>query len=156
LCETDVTVTVAPMFHIGGLRVHTLPFVYAGARNVVVSAFDPAGTLQLMARERATVQFLVPAMWAAPMRVPGFASYDLSALELAVSGGAPTPLPVIDFFTGHGVPFQEGFGMTETAPGVTLLDAEYVKDKAGSIGRALFAIDARIVDADDREVPAGT
>jgi acyl-CoA synthetase (AMP-forming)/AMP-acid ligase II len=156
LRETDVTVTVAPMFHIGGLGVHSLPFVYVGARNVVVPAFDPAGMLELMARERATVQFLVPAMWAALMRVPGFASYDLSALELAVSGGAPTPLLVIDFFTEHGVPFQEGFGMTETAPAVSLLGAEYVKDKAGSIGRALFAVDARIVDADDRDVPTGT
>ena len=156
LRESDVTVTVAPMFHIGGLGVHSLPFVYVGARNVVVPAFDPAGMLELMARERATVQFLVPAMWAALMRVPDFGTYDLSPLELAVSGGAPTPLPVIDFFTGRGVPFQEGFGMTETAPAVSLLDAEHVKDKAGSIGRALFRLDARIVDADDRDVPAGT
>ena len=30
---TDVTVTVAPMFHIGGLGVHTLPLLYVGGRN---------------------------------------------------------------------------------------------------------------------------
>jgi len=148
----DVTVTVAPMFHIGGLGVHTLPFVYLGATNVVQSAFDPAALLAAMARYRVTVQFLVPAMWAAVMRTD-LDAYDLSALKLAVSGGAPTPLTVIDFFQARGIPFQEGFGMTETAPAVALLDAEHVKEKTGSIGRPLFHVEARVVDAEDRDRP---
>ncbi|HWG95300.1 MAG TPA: long-chain fatty acid--CoA ligase [Mycobacteriales bacterium] len=154
LRSSDVTVTVAPMFHIGGLGVHTLPLLYVGGRNVVLPSFDPAQTLATMARERATVQFMVPAMWAALMAVPGFEDHDLSALELAVSGGAPCPLTVIDFFQGRGVPFQEGFGMTETAPGVSVLDAESVKAKAGSIGRPMFHVQARIVDESDAD--AGT
>ena len=154
LRSTDVTVTVAPMFHIGGLGVHTLPLLYVGGRNVVLPSFDPAQTLATMARERATVQFMVPAMWAALMAVPDFEQHDLSALELAVSGGAPCPLTVIDFFQGRGVPFQEGFGMTETAPGVSVLDAESVNAKAGSIGRPMFHVQARIVDESDTD--AGT
>jgi fatty-acyl-CoA synthase len=119
---------------------------------VIFPSFVPAQTLAAMARERATVQFLVPAMWAALMAVPDFDDYDLSALELAVSGGAPCPLPVIDYFQGRGLPFQEGFGMTETAPAVSILDAGHVKEKAGSIGRALMHVQARIVDEDDRDV----
>ncbi|HEY3681888.1 MAG TPA: long-chain fatty acid--CoA ligase [Streptosporangiaceae bacterium] len=152
----DVTVTAAPMFHIGGLGVHSLPFVQLGAANVVHARFDPAAMLADMARHRVTVQFLVPAMWAAVMRVPDFDAYDLSALKLAVSGGAPTPLTVIDFFQAHGIPFQEGFGMTETAPAVSMLDADHVKEKAGSIGRPLFHVEARIVDPADRDCPADT
>lgn len=151
LRESDVTVTVAPMFHIGGLGVHTLPLLYVGGTNVVLPSFDPARTLEVMSRERATVQFMVPAMWAALMAVPDFDRFDLSSLELAVSGGAPCPLPVIDFFQGKGLPFQEGFGMTETAPLVSVLDAEHVKEKAGSIGRAVFHVRARIVDDTDRD-----
>ena len=65
---TDVTVTAAPMFHIGGLGVHSLPFVYVGAKNVIVPTFDPPAFLAAMAEHRATLQFLVPAMWAALMR----------------------------------------------------------------------------------------
>ena len=151
LRETDVTVTVAPMFHIGGLGVHTLPLLYVGGTNVLLPSFDPLRTLEAMSRERATVQFMVPAMWAALMSVPGFDGFDLSSLELAVSGGAPCPLPVIDFFQGKGLPFQEGFGMTETAPLVSVLDADHVKEKAGSIGRAVFHVRARIVDDTDRD-----
>lgn len=152
LKEDDVTVTVAPMFHIGGLGVHTLPLLYLGGTNVVLPSFDPAQTLAAMAEARATVQFLVPAMWAALTAVPDFDRHDLSALELAVTGGAPCPLPVIEFFQGKGLPFQEGFGMTETAPAVSILDADHVKEKAGSIGRALMHVEARIVDDDDRDV----
>ena len=99
------------------------------------------------------MQFLVPAMWAALMAVPDFDSHDLSSLELAVTGGAPCPLPVLEFFMGKGVPFQEGYGMTETAPSVTILDADHVKEKSGTIGRPVFHVRTRIVDADDRDVP---
>ncbi len=62
---------------------------------------------------------------------------------------------MLEFFQGKGVPFQEGFGMTETAPGVSILDADHVKEKAGSIGRPVFHRLARIVDENDRDVAAG-
>lgn len=152
LRESDVTVTVAPMFHIGGLGIHTLPLLYVGGTNVVLPSFDPVQTLETMSRERATVQFMVPAMWAALTSVPRFDDFDLSSLELAVSGGAPCPLPVIEFYQGKGLPFQEGFGMTETAPVVSVLDADHVTEKAGSIGRAVFHVEARIVDEADKDV----
>ena len=155
LGEHDRTVTVMSLFHIGGLGSHTLPLLYVGGTVALLPAFDPENTLAAMARERATVQILVPAMWAALMTVPDFESYDLSSLKLAVTGGAPCPLPVIEYFQGKGVPFQEGFGMTETAPAVSLLDADHVKEKSGSIGRPLFHVDARIVDEQDRDVSVG-
>jgi fatty-acyl-CoA synthase len=152
---SDRTVTVAPMFHIGALGVHTLPLLYVGGTVAILPSFDPAETLAMMARERATVQFLVPSMWSALMTVPDFETFDLSALELAITGGAPCPLPVLEYFQSRGVPFQEGFGMTETAPGATLLDAGHVKEKAGSIGRPLYYVQTRIVDENDREVATG-
>jgi acyl-CoA synthetase (AMP-forming)/AMP-acid ligase II len=152
----DLTLTAAPMFHIGGLGVHTLPLLYVGGTTVIQPGFVPEHVLAGMAQHRATVQFLVPAMWAAITRVPDFDRYDLSSLEACVSGGAPTPLPVLDFFAAKGVPFQEGFGMTETAPSVSVLDADHVREKAGSIGRPLPSVEARLVDDTDREVPPGT
>jgi acyl-CoA synthetase (AMP-forming)/AMP-acid ligase II len=42
--------------------------------------------------------------------------------------------------------------MTETAPAVSILDADHVRSKAGSIGRTVFHVQARIVDEDDRDV----
>ena len=40
------------------------------------------------------------------MTVTGFDSYDLLALEIAGTGGAPCPLPVLEYLEGKGVPFQ--------------------------------------------------
>lgn len=155
LRHDDVTVTVAPMFHIGGLGVHTLPFLYVGATNVILPAFDPARTLEAMAESRATVQFMVPAMWTAVSRVPDFESYDLSSLTHAMGGGSPCPLPLIEFFRSRNLPFTEGFGMTETAPLVAMLDAAHVASHAGSIGRAAMHVETRIVDDDDRDAGVG-
>jgi acyl-CoA synthetase (AMP-forming)/AMP-acid ligase II len=152
---TDVTVTAAPMFHIGGLGVHSLPLFWVGGRNVIVPTFDPPAFLSALAEYRVTVQFLVPAMWAALMRVPEFDQYDLSALEMCLSGGAPTPLPIIEFFNDRGITFQEGFGMTETAPSVTVLMPEHIRAKLGSIGRPLQYVETRLVDDDDRDVAVG-
>ena len=107
--EGDRTVTVMPMFHSGGLGVHTLPLIYIGGTSTIMSAFDARATLDRYgARERVTVQFLAPVMWAALMAVPGFEDYDLSALELAMTGGAPCPLPVLEYFQGRGVSFPGG------------------------------------------------
>ena len=154
LREGDRTITVAPMFHIGGLGVHTLPLLYVGGTSAILPAFDPEKTLAAMARERVTVQFLLPVMWSALMTVPGFEAYALSALGLAVTGGAPCPLPVLEYFQGKGVSFQEGFGLT-TATTVSILAADHVKEKSGSVGRAVYHVETRIVDENDRAVPIG-
>jgi acyl-CoA synthetase (AMP-forming)/AMP-acid ligase II len=155
LNQRDITVTVSPMFHIGGL-LHTLPLLYLGATNIILPSFDPVGTLKAMAENRVTVQFLVAAMWVALTQVPDFDSYDLSALRACMGGGAPCPLTMIEFLAERGIPFSEGFGLTETAPVVSILESEYVQTRAGSVGRAAMHVDVRIVDDQDVDVPTGT
>lgn len=132
------------------------PMRYVGGKKVILPGFDPAGTLRTMAEHRATVQFTVPAMWAAITQVPGFDSFDLSFPEMAVGGGAPCPLPMIGFLNQRGVPVIEGFGMTETAPLLSILDAAHATSKAGTMGRMAVHVDAGIVDDYDRPVPTGT
>ena len=129
--------------------------LYAGGTVVVQRNFDPEQTLRLMAEERVTTQFMVPAMWAALTKVPDIARFDLSALRWALCGGAPCPLPVIEYFTGLGWTFMEGFGMTELSPAALYLDSRFVVSHAGSVGRPFMHVDARLVDADDHDVATG-
>ena len=156
LRSSDVTVTALPMFHIGGLGLYTLPLIYLGGRNVILPSFDPVAVLNAVVAERVTQLLLVPTMWQAIMNVPDLERYDLSSLDCALTSGAPAPVSVLDFLARSGIPFREGFGMTECAPSISLLDSEYVREKAGSIGRPLFGIDLRLVDDLDRDVPVGT
>ncbi|WP_116199823.1 acyl-CoA synthetase [Amycolatopsis circi] len=155
LLPSDITLTVAPLFHIGGLALFTLPLLYAGGTVVVAGKFDPQETLALIQREKVTVHFMVPAMWAAMTQVPDFDSYDLSRLRYLLCGGAPCPLPVIEFYEGKGLTFVEGFGMTELSPAALVLESAFVRSHAGSVGRPFLHVEARIVDERDDDVPTG-
>lgn len=151
----DATVTPAPLFHVGGLAVHTLPLLYAGGFNYLFESFDARETLVTMSREGATLQFLVPAMWAALTRLPDFDDHQPKSLRFVLSGGAPCPLTVIEFLQEHGWMFLEGFGMTETCASTMLIDAEHAISKLGSVGRPLMHVDAKVVDDHELEVPQG-
>ncbi len=148
----DTVLTVAPLFHIGGLGVHTLPALYLGAFVIVLPRFNPQEVLETIQNRQVTALFLVPAMWQAISQVPHFDHYDLSSLRVLVSGGAPCPIPLIEFYQSRGLTFLEGFGMTETAPITMVLGAKDAIRKHGSIGRPLFYQGARVVDESDHDV----
>jgi fatty-acyl-CoA synthase len=155
IASSDVTIAAAPLFHIGALGLSALPLLYAGGTVVVVPSFDPAGFLDLMAAERVTTQFLVPAMWAALTRVPDLGDRAFPALRWAISGGAPCPLTVIERFLALGWTFTEGFGMTELSPAALFLDTADVVTHAGSVGRPFMHVDARLVDEAGDDVGVG-
>jgi fatty-acyl-CoA synthase len=152
---TTVTIAVAPMFHIGALGLSVLPVLYAGGTVITVRAFDPDRTLDLIEKHGVTSQFMVPAMWSALSQVPDFDSHDLSSARWALCGGAPSPLPLLEFYQQRGWRFLEGFGMTETSSSVLLLDHEFVVSHAGSVGRPFMHTDVRIVDSEDHDVAVG-
>ena len=152
----DVTVVAAPMFHVGALGLYGMPVLYVGGTSIIQKTFVPHRLLEIISEYRVTVQFLVPAMWDAASRVPEFDSFDLSSLRALLCGGAPCPLPVIDFFQAKGFTFLEGFGMTELSPTCSVLAPEFVRSHAGSVGRPAMHVDVRIVDEQDRDVATGT
>ncbi|UII54191.1 o-succinylbenzoate--CoA ligase [Cytobacillus spongiae] len=151
----DTTLTVAPLFHIGGMNVFTTPTFYLGGTVVVADKFDPKEVLELIEKEKISTLFLVPAMWLALMQYPDFHQYDLTSLKVCISGGAPCPLTVIEFFQQRNVPFFEGFGLTETAPFVCLLDKGETIRKKGSVGKPPIHTEVKVVAPNDQEVPTG-
>lgn len=155
ITATDIAVVAAPMFHIGALGLYGMPVLYVGGTTVIQKKFVPHRLLELISDYRVTLQFLVPAMWHALSRVPEFDTFDLTSLRALLCGGAPCPLPVIDFFQARGFTFLEGFGMTELSPTCSVLAPEFVRSHAGSVGRPAMHVDVRIVDEQDRDVATG-
>ncbi len=152
LLHSDITLSVAPLFHIGGMGAFMLPSLYLGCTVVIIGQFDPVQALEIMERERVSVTFMVPAMWSAIMHTRQIESFDSSNIRYVHSGGAPCPIPILRFFRERGWPFFEAFGMTETSPTCTVLGAGHTISHAGSIGRPLQHVECRIVDDTDQEV----
>ncbi|MCM3807243.1 long-chain fatty acid--CoA ligase [Streptomyces sp. DR7-3] len=135
----------APLFHTAGLNMITLPVLLKGGVCVLVEAFDPGTTLDLLERHRITFMFGVPTMFDQVARHPRWANADLSSLRILTCGGSPVPTSLIAAYQKRGLTFLQGYGMTEAAPGALFLDAEHATDKAGSAGVPHFFSDVRVV-----------
>ncbi len=155
ISKSDSTLSVAPLFHIGAMSILTTPLLYVGGTVVIHDQFDPRRVLETIAQEKISSLFLVPAMWLAITHLPDFEQYSLESLRLNISGGATCPITVIEFFQKRAIPFYEGFGLTETAPCVCILDAPNAARKNGSVGKPLQHVDVRIVDDKGKDVAAG-
>lgn len=156
-CTTnDTTLTMAPMFHVGGSFILTLPMLHVGGTVVIMKAFDPNEALRLIEKHRVTVIFGVPAMWSAILNAEGISEVDLSSLRFTVSGGASQPLPVLKkIYQTFGVPLTEGYGLSEASSCSTCLRWDDVEEKAGSIGKPFIHNCVKVVDHDGKEVEPG-
>ena len=146
--ESDVTLVVAPLFHIGGLNVTTLLAFQKGAEVILHRGFDPARWIEDIAKYKVTTAFAVPAMLLAVSHNPAFASADFASVRTIICGGAPVPEPLLHLYAKRGMPINQGYGLTETAPMVTFLTSEWGAAKLGSAGKAGFFIELAVVDAD--------
>ncbi|WP_304454682.1 long-chain fatty acid--CoA ligase [Nocardiopsis sp. YSL2] len=144
----EVTLVTAPMFHTAALNMTCLPTLLKGARVVISSRFDPDLAFDLIESERVTWMFGVPAMFNALSAAPRWAEADLSSIRILEAGGAPVPDTTIATYQKRGLTFLQGYGMTETSPGVLFLGAADAVRKAGSAGRPSFFTDARVVRPD--------
>ena len=151
----DRNLLVLPMFHIGGIGLFTLPMIYDGATVVIQRTFDPTRTLTLLREENITLFFGVPAIFLALVQHPAFKAEVFKSVRIVMSGGAPLPVSLVEQYHRAGIVLQQGFGMSEAAPSIATLEKELALAKAGSIGKPVFHLDARIVDEEMHELPAG-
>ncbi|HVV08403.1 long-chain fatty acid--CoA ligase [Amycolatopsis sp.] len=153
--QHERTLALAPLFHIGGLNGTVNPTLLRGGCAVVVRRFDATETLRVIEEQRVTSFFAVPTMLDAMAREPGFRSRDLSALRTIGAAGAAVPLPTLRTWLERGVTMQQAYGMTEAAPGCTVLDSADAERKAGSAGKPVFFTSLRVTRPDGSDADAG-
>ena len=156
----DCYVHAGPITHTSGLFV--LPFLVAGARQVVQPAWDPEDFVAAVRERGATHAAIVPTM-VARLLASGADRDDLRGLKMLGYAGAPMPPEQMrqahDRLTPNLVQY---YGLVEAIPPVTVLDAaDHARGLAGepdlltSAGRPALGVEIAVVDEDGREVPPG-
>ncbi len=155
LTPSDRVLTVLPMFHVGGLNIQTTPALHIGAEVILHPRFDADAFLDSIARDRPSLSLVVPAVMQALVRHPRWPGADLSPLRAVGAGSSDVPLALIEACHAKGVPVQQVYGATETTPIAILQTREEALAAPGSIGRPARHVEARIVDAEGRDLPPG-
>ena len=151
----DVTLAIAPLYRAGGWGVTLLPTLQQGGTVVLAPPFTPESALSLIARHRVTSFFGGPDLMEALVACPRWAEADLSSLRCVISGGDTVPEPLIRAYQDRGVPFLQGYGLTEAGPLVSMLDAADALRKLGSAGLPALFTDVRVVRPDHSEAGPG-
>jgi long-chain acyl-CoA synthetase len=151
----DVGLSLIPLFHSFGATVNMINVIRAGCSVVMMDRFTMDGIFNAIQKENITYICAVPRLYLGMMFHEGAAKYDVSSLEVCVTGGAPMPA---EFLPGFEKQFNakivEGYGLTEASPACSfnMLDRP---QKPGSIGMAITGTMIKIVDENGIEVPHG-
>ncbi len=150
------TINCMPPFHTGGWNVLTTPLLHHGGFVYLMKKFDAAKMLKLIQEERVTIFMGVPTMLKMMADEPLFEQINFDDLLYIIVGGEPMPIPLIEKWHEKGVPIRQGYGMTEVGPNLTSLHQDDAVRRKGSIGRANFYVQTKIVDSKDQPVPPNT
>ncbi|MFC1402754.1 MULTISPECIES: class I adenylate-forming enzyme family protein [Streptacidiphilus] len=166
--EEDAALVAVPPYHVAGLM-NLMTNLYSGRRVVYLDAFDPEAWLRTVRQERVSHAMVVPTMLARIVAQVQGEDADTPTLRSLAYGGARAPLPVVEQalrkFPDTG--FANAYGLTETASSIAVLGPEdhrealasddpAVRDRLGSVGRALPGIEIQIRTEDDRPAEDGT
>ncbi|HEY3210745.1 MAG TPA: AMP-binding protein [Actinomycetota bacterium] len=151
----DVTIAIAPFFRVGGTGVNVLPVVFKGGTVIVPTEVSPDEILRLSEKHQVTVGFGNPDLLEALVHSSLWLTADLSSIRFIMTGGAPVPERLIRAYLDRGVTLLQGYGLSEAAPLVLLLDPASALRKVGSAGKPPLLVDIRIVDPDGSDVGSG-
>lgn len=150
----DVMLTSAPLYRMGGLG-FSLAVLLKGGACVVQERADAETSLALIQRHAVTVWFDAVAALQAVCASPAFRAAALASLRVCVTGGSRVPPELVAAFAGRGVCLQSGYGLTEAAPLVLMVDRDEVGACAGAAGRPALLCAVRVVDGELEDVAPG-
>ncbi|KAH6604321.1 phenylacetyl- ligase [Trichoderma cornu-damae] len=151
--DVDSQLAVLPFFHIYGLVVVLASTVATGVTCVVLPKFDVEKACQLIQDHRITFMYVPPPIVLALGKHPVVSKYNLSSLRWINSAAAPLSQELaVSVWDRLKVGVKQGYGLSETSPGVMMqLPEEWWKFQ-GSVGRLFPNMEAKIVDEDDKEL----
>ena len=155
VCADDLTVSVPKLFFGYATGTNLLfPFAVGGATALFAERSTAEKMFDVIKRYRPTILTTVPTMINSMLNVPGATPEDLSSLRFCYSAGEALPKELYErWMNVFGVSICDGIGSAE-------MFHIYITNrpgdiKPGSLGRIVEGYEARIVDADGKEVATG-
>tara|TARA_B100000676_G_scaffold13653_1_gene12329 strand:- start:953 stop:2509 length:1557 start_codon:yes stop_codon:yes gene_type:complete len=162
MTEESVYLHAAPMFHIAD-ALYVYMVTHIGGKHIFIPRFEPALCAQAIQDHKISDIILVPTMIQMLLEQPNFKDFDFSSLQRLYYGASPMPEAVAHDLVNK-FPWVKCFqlyGQTESAPLLTALDSKYHntsnqnQGRMKSAGRAMPAVELKIVDENGEEVPRG-
>ncbi|CAE6701256.1 AMP-binding protein [Paraburkholderia domus] len=146
--EGGVWVSAMPLFHVGGCAGSQLGAFTRLGTFVMLTQFDAAFMLDLIAGERGNHIHAVPTMVIALMEHPSRPRLDLTSLKVIMSGGTPVPAPlVVKVMQTFDCRFTITFGQTELNGVICQTFPDDTPERqAETIGRPAPQMEVKIAD----------
>lgn len=146
--STDRILCVLPMYHCFAWTCAVMGPISRGASLVILDSFTPKETIAAIQEKHITSLVAVPSICALLAKLAP--SEALKNVWNTISGGTTLPLQIANDFTAKfGVHIQEGYGLSECSPVVTVNPVD--KIVVGSIGKPLPNTVVKIVRSDGTE-----
>ncbi len=151
-----VALAMLPLFHVFGLNAVLGGWALAGARLVIMNGLDEF--FEVIAAERVTNVPLAPAVLSKIISDDRCRQLH-DTVTTVVSGAAPLTAELrAAFIARTGLRIEQGYGLTEAAPGVSVTFATKDHPTAdhlehGHVGRPLPGVEVRIADGSDPAEP---
>ncbi|MBN8891817.1 MAG: acyl-CoA synthetase [Rhodospirillales bacterium 70-18] len=149
LTAADRSIAALPLYHSAQMHCFLMPSLLVGAATLLLPAPAAETVLELIERHRMTTFFAPPTVWISLLRHPDFARRDLSSLKSVFYGASIMPVPVLEELRARlpeARPFN-CYGQSEIGPLATVLKPEDHDARPGSVGRPIFNVQTRVVDA---------
>lgn len=146
ITSDDVVLSCLPLFHVGGLCIHTLPALGAGATVVVHERFDAAQVLQSIESDKPSLLLQVPTTMAALCAHPNWAGTSLGSLRAVWAGSSIVSPSAVAAFHARGLPVCNVYGCTESGPVSVVLGADHAADRAGWVGWPALGVEVKLLN----------
>jgi fatty-acyl-CoA synthase len=149
-----IFLSVAPFFHVTGMQGSMNGPLYAGCTVVLLPRWDRDAAAALIEHYRIQGLSAIPTMVQDFLSNPRLDRYDLSSLRYMSGGGSAMPAAVAQRLEDMGVPFVEGYGLSETIAPTHFNPPD--RPKKQCLGIPIYDVDSRVVDSETlRELPEG-
>ena len=164
--DTERILSALPLYHALSFSCSLLMALYSGTTATYVNALRPTTLLKTMREAKTTAFIGVPRLFqmlqgtierqASRADTPGETLAEKARsvmggeIRVLVSGGASLSDAIYDGFQKFGMTLYQGYGMTETAPVLSV--NPYLKSKRDSVGPAVEGVELKIENPDSKGI----